>query len=127
MNSFFFANRRVLLGLCQVAIVALSLVAAFILRFDFVVPTPELPFLQHGLWIAVLLKLLVFYLARLHKGSWRFVGMKDLLRIFLANLVASVCFTSAALFLIGSRFPRSIYFVDFLLCFLLTAGARFAV
>src|SRR5437016_12327084 len=108
MNSFFFAHRRALIGFCHLAIVAVSLVAAFMLRFDFFVPTADLPLLQRGLWIAVLLKLLVFYLARLHKGSWRFVGMKDLLHIFLANVVASVCFTTAALFLIGSRFPRSI-------------------
>ena len=127
MNSFFLSNRLVLIGLCHLGIIVTSLVAASMLRFDFFIPATELLLLQQVLWIAVLLKLLVFHVARLHKGWWRFVGMTDLLHIFCANLVASVCFTAAVLFLVGSRFPRPIYFVDFLLCFLLTAGARFAV
>ncbi len=91
---------------------------------------------QKSIWIAVVAKTAVFLLAGLHRGWWRFVGINDLLRVFFANLVASAVFTAAVLLTTGpgpgaprdsGSFPRSIYVIDFVLCFLMTAGARFAV
>ena len=40
---------------------------------------------------------------------------------------ASIVFTIATSILVGPHFPRSVYLIDFLLCFLATAGARFSV
>jgi FlaA1/EpsC-like NDP-sugar epimerase len=42
-------------------------------------------------------------------------------------VVASAGFAAVVLLGIGTAFPRSIYIIDFVLCFLMTAGARFAV
>src|SRR6266446_1207365 len=127
MKPFFFHHRSFLIGVCHLSIVVLSLVTAFLLRFDFSPPQAEFTLLRQALGIVVLTKMVVFLLARLHRGWWRFVGIGDLVRLFLANVAASICFTTAVLLLIGPPFSRSIYFIDFLLCFLLTAGARFAV
>ena len=81
------------------------------------------------------MKTAVFLLAGLHRGWWRFVGINDLLRVFFANVVASAvlhggCFvnnrsgwSSVTLDLFRARSTSSIS----CLCFLMTAGARFAV
>jgi FlaA1/EpsC-like NDP-sugar epimerase len=147
MKKFLFAVhssfRRSFLVLFHVGLIALSLTAAFFLRHDFALPALKTviggvtrpSFFQQGLWIAVVVKTVVFLLARLHRGWWRFVGINDLLRVFFANVVASAAFTAAVLLTTGpppeapdaGSFPRSIYVIDFVLCFLMTAGARFAV
>jgi hypothetical protein len=45
------------------AVVSLSLVAAFVLRFDFSIPPGAIPVLLQSIWIAVLVKAPAFHLA----------------------------------------------------------------
>jgi FlaA1/EpsC-like NDP-sugar epimerase len=81
-----------------------------------------------ALWIALAVKISVFYLAHLHTASWRFAGIPELWRVFMANVAASSCFTLVTLLWLGpGGFPRSVYLVDFLVCFLGSGGAQFAV
>jgi FlaA1/EpsC-like NDP-sugar epimerase len=49
------------------------------------------------------------------------------LRVFAANVCGSVILTIVASVMFEGRFPRSAYVIDLIVCFLLTAGARFAV
>ncbi|MBV8905094.1 MAG: polysaccharide biosynthesis protein, partial [Acidobacteriia bacterium] len=126
-TRLFFYVRRCWITFCHVVMVAASLMTAFLLRFDFTIPRAETPHWIWGIEVVVPLKLTVFFFARLHRGWWRLVGMPDLIRVFSANTVASVLFAAAAYLTWGPGFPRSIYLLDFLLCFVLTAGARFAV
>ncbi len=126
-TRLFFYIRRCWIVCCHIAMILISIAAAFLLRFDFSIPNFEI---GHWMWavaVIVPVKLTVFIIARLHRGWWRLVGMPDLIRVFTANVVGSALFSGAALFVWGHAFPRSIYFMDFLLCFLITAGARFAV
>jgi FlaA1/EpsC-like NDP-sugar epimerase len=120
-------RRRALLWLFHAVTIGLSLVISFLLRFDFSVPPREIPLLYRALLVALPVKLAAFYLARLDRGWWRFAGMDDLYRVILANVGASLAFTTAVALLIGPQFPRSVYLIDLLLCFVATAGARFAV
>src|SRR5262249_32637482 len=127
MKSLILRYRRLLIATCHLVMVASSLVIAFLLRFDLSLPQDQTTLLLRALLIAMPVKMLVFSLGRLHRGWWRFVGVVDLLRILLFNFIASVIFTVAVLALIGLPFPRSIYLIDFMLCFLMTSGARFAI
>jgi parallel beta-helix repeat protein len=125
-KSLLLRFRRPLVYLCNVSIIAFSLVLAFLLRFDFILPASESPLLYRALVLASIIKPAAFYLGGLDRGWWRFVGLRDLRRVFLSNAAASSLFTLAAMALMSPQFPRSVYFVDFILCFLGTAGARFA-
>src|SRR5712692_6576055 len=127
MKSFIVSHRRILIGLCHLSTIGLSLMAAFLLRFDFSIPRAETPLLYRGLWIALLLKTLAFQFAGLDRGWWRFVGMPDVSRILLANAAGSLSLAAATRLLLGPRFPRCVYFIDSLLCLLATAGMRFVV
>src|SRR2546425_1219900 len=111
IRSLFVQHRRRLIRLCHLLLVAFSLTFAFLLRFDFSLPASQTQLLYGGL----------------DKGWWRFVGVRELYEVFLANVGGSGLFTVSCLLAFGFRFPRSVYFVDFLLCFLTSAGARFAV
>jgi FlaA1/EpsC-like NDP-sugar epimerase len=76
-------------------------------------------------WVPV--KILVFHFFKLDRGWWRYVSARDAARLAVANLVGSVLGCLLLLWFAPTGFPRSIYFLDFLLCFGLTAGVCLAV
>jgi FlaA1/EpsC-like NDP-sugar epimerase len=105
----------------------LSAVLAFLLRFDLVVPPRFLPHLLAAICVWVPIKILVFHSFKLDRGWWCYASVQDLTRLAAANLSGSALGCLALLWLAPQGFPRSIYFLDFLLCFGMTAGARLAV
>lgn len=127
LQEFVVSKRLIFIRLWQASVIAISLIASFLVRFDFIFPHAEKQHLVFGLLIAVFVKMLVFYVVGIEHGWWRFSGLSDLVKLFIANVVGSALFTVGAVILIGPKFPRSIYLIDFLLCFLATAGARFGV
>ena len=118
---------RSLVWAAQLAVFAASGVAAFLLRFDFTIPDTHWKHLAWGLpvWLAV--KSLAFRLAELDRGWWRYVSIADVARIGLANLGASLLSAAVIMAAGPAGFPRSIYLLDLVLCFLGTAGVRVLV
>jgi FlaA1/EpsC-like NDP-sugar epimerase len=80
-----------------------------------------------GLCVWVPVKILVFHFFKLDRGWWRYVSIRDLARLAAANLSGSVFASALLLRFAPIGFPRSVYFLDFLLCFGMTAGVRLAV
>ena len=119
--------RRCLIWVTHLGLFAASAVLAFALRFDLRIPHSE----SHHLWFALAvwltIKSVVFRWMELDRGWWQFVSMDDLVRIALGNFVGSLVGFFAIRFLGAPGFPRAIYLLDFLLCFLATAGIRAAV
>ena len=122
--KFFLRHRAPFILLGECGIIACSLIAAYLLRFDYAIPKTEIGVLQKAIWFALAAKLIAFRLRHLDRGWSRFVGMKDLSDILRANLLGSVFFAGITFAVIGTRFPRSIYLIDFLVCFLVTATMR---
>jgi FlaA1/EpsC-like NDP-sugar epimerase len=108
-------------------VAAVSLFAAFLLRFEFRLPDEEFRHLTTGLVAVVVMKLFVFHVFRCDRGGWRYTGFADLTTMVAANVVASVTFAILMLANFGAAFPRSIYIVDLLICFLGTTGLRLSV
>lgn len=123
----FTIQRRTFLMLPLLAAAVLSYIFAFLLRFEFDVPTSVEGLFRLGLCIFVPLKGIVYWMYRLHASRWRQAGLFDLYRIALANITASAlaCVVTAAV--AGPAFPISIYIIDAALCFLATAGMQFSV
>ena len=111
----------------QLAIFALAPVLAFILRFDFTLPLQYRPYLLAAFCVFVPAKVFAFYFFKLDRGWWRYASISDVTRIAAANFAGSVLGCLGLLWFAPDGFPRSIYFLDFLLCFGMTAGARLAV
>jgi len=121
------SNRLIFIRLWQACVIAISLAASFLVRFDFVFPHAEIRHLLVGLLIVLAVKMTVFYVVGIEHGWWRFSGLSDLVKLLIANVAGSIVFTAATVSILGAQFPRSVYLIDFLLCFLATAGARFGV
>ncbi|HEY1239083.1 MAG TPA: nucleoside-diphosphate sugar epimerase/dehydratase [Bryobacteraceae bacterium] len=121
------AHRTAIIVFWQIITVVVSLAFAFLLRFDFTVPPSEINLLPAALGIALASKVAVFQWLRIGHGLWRFASVADLRRIVWANIIGSALFTGATIGLVGWRFPRSVYVIDFVLCFLAASGGRLCV
>lgn len=109
------------------AAIAASYLGAFLLRFDFWIPESQAHLFRIGLVIFLAVKAAMFLGFRLHSYRWRFTGLFDLYRILMANVAASVAAFMATRMAVGEEFPRSVYVLDGVLCFLAVAGLQLSV
>src|SRR5688572_6746973 len=127
MKQHLLKVRGFLIAMAHLAIITTSLVVAFWIRFDFMMVVSQSPILLSSLLIVAPIKMATFLLGGVHRGWWRFAGLSDLVRLFFVNVTASAIAALIVYQKFGPEFARSIYVIDFLLCFLMTAGARFCV
>lgn len=113
--------------LVQIGIFALAGLAAFLLRFDLRIPADQLSHLAWGIPIWVVVKTGVFHLCGLHRGWWRFVSIHDVVRIGFGNVLGSCLSGALIVALAPAGFPRSLYLLDLMICFLGTTGVRVAI
>src|SRR5262249_49815415 len=111
----------------QAVVIVTSLAAALWIRFEFLFGEVQWALLTSALVVAVPIKLVTFFVGGLHRDSWRHAGLQDLSRIGLVNVCASVLSWIAITYWFVPGFPRSVYIIDLLLCFLLNAGARYSI
>jgi len=119
--------RWLLITISHVVIIFTSLAVAVWIRFDFSSGILSSPVLVAALIIVLPIKMVAFVGGGLQRGWWRYAGLSDIARIAVVNIVASAMSTTALYICFGAAFPRSVYVIDFLVCFLLTAGSRFCV
>jgi FlaA1/EpsC-like NDP-sugar epimerase len=111
----------------QLAIFVFAGALAFLLRFDLGMPLQFWPHLFAGLCVWIPVKVLVFGYFGLDRGWWRYASLGDVSRLAVANLIGSAMGCIALVWLAPMGFPRSIYILDSVLCFGMTAGVRLAV
>jgi FlaA1/EpsC-like NDP-sugar epimerase len=121
------AIRYVLVCGSQAAMFAFAGATAFLLRFDFSIPSNYLRDFVWAVPIWVIVKTLTFQLAKLNRRGWRYVSFVDLYRLVVANSIASIISCGTILLLLPRGFPRSLYALDFTLCVLGTTGLRASI
>ncbi len=122
-------HRWLVFALVNTSIIVLAFTLAFLLRFDFVLPFP--PAVMHSFLAtapaAIVIHSVTFYVFRLTRGWWRYVGIADFLNAAKAVLTGSACL-AAYVMLIGHRgFPRSVFILNAILLVGITIGFRLAV
>jgi FlaA1/EpsC-like NDP-sugar epimerase len=118
---------RWVMSTVQIAIFAAAGALAFLLRFDLTVPAQYRPHLLAAFCVFVPAKIFAFYFFKMDRGWWRYASIRDVACLALANLVGSLLGCLVLPWFAPNGFPRSIYFLDFMLCFGMTAGIRVAV
>jgi FlaA1/EpsC-like NDP-sugar epimerase len=109
-------------------IFCVSLVVAYLLRFDFALDNYYHSYLLSIVSLIISTKLFCYFLFGLYKGMWRYTSITDLVRLGQACLFALVIYSSLCYFNFGFKgFPRSIFILDALLTFILTAGQRVGI
>ena len=119
-------STRPWIRLTQALLFMMSGFFAFLIRFDFTIPSSERLNALIAICVCLIIKPLVFYAFGLDQGYWRYISARDVLRIGKTNLVASAV-SAVVIFGIATGFPRSVFITDFLFALLATAGMRLAV
>jgi FlaA1/EpsC-like NDP-sugar epimerase len=114
----------------------IALLFAYLIRFDFKANEEQLvlewEILKRSLAIFIVIRFLVFFFFKIHKGLIRFTSFEDFQRILLAVSLSSGIFFILGLFryyFLDSYFlfPTSVLIIEYLSCFLLMMGFRFTV
>jgi len=116
-----------LLSIDFIAIV-ISFFTTFLLRFDFSLPAGYGSFYLIWLPIFIAVKLVSFYLFGLYRGIWRYTSLWDVINIAKSAASASLVLILLFAFTGGfTGFPRSIFFLDFLITIMLISFIRISV
>jgi FlaA1/EpsC-like NDP-sugar epimerase len=116
--------QRLIIWLTQIGVFSICIIGAFLLRFEFTIPNTHRKYLYWALLIWIPVKIAIFRLLVLDRGWWRFVSIHDLGRLALGNSLSSLLGCALMLAFGPPGFPRSLYILDLILCFLVTAGQR---
>jgi FlaA1/EpsC-like NDP-sugar epimerase len=113
------AKRRIFFLVADAALVSGAMYVSFWLRFDGAIPVNYLSVTVYYVELALVVKLALLFLHGMYEISWRFFGLKDLLRLFSAATLSSLVIGSVALLFKGSEYfpglPRSVVLVDYVL------------
>ncbi len=113
-----------------------ALFFAFLIRFDIkidkVTIQQEWEILSKSIWVFIIVKLVVFYTLKIHKGLVRHTSYEDLRRIIFATSITTLIFSVLSLirfYFVDELylFPKSVIVVEFLLSSILLVGSRFFV
>jgi len=113
--------RRHLMLMAAGPLAALSLAVSFSLRFDFSLPANQYSNFYGGMMIFTLAKLPAYYVFERQRRLWSYVGLRDLLGVLAVTLSGVAMTITGTWLLIGPSFPGSIYFLDLMVFFMLTA------
>jgi FlaA1/EpsC-like NDP-sugar epimerase len=110
----------------QAWIFVFSGLAAFLLRLDFKMPAVYLHQMSYALPIWIVVKSIVFHIAKSDRRGLRYVSIADAYRLLMANFVGSAL-SCTVILLVSPQVPRSVYLGDLILSIMGTAGLRVAV
>ena len=95
-----------------VALGEITLIAAFLLRFDWSVPAREIQHLQYGLLLMAAARLIAFHQFAIHRSVHAFFNLFDAMRICSSVAVGTVLGIAAQILLNFRTISRSIFVVD---------------
>jgi FlaA1/EpsC-like NDP-sugar epimerase len=125
--SMNFNSRHFLLLFIDVIVVNVSMMLAFLLRFDFNLTSVEgysyfYLYLTNVVEITVI-KLLILYLFGIYNSLWRYTSIDDLAKIIL-SLLAGTLAVYGYLDFFGTTLPRSIYLLSLIMDIVMISGVR---
>ena len=128
MKFRLFRNNITVILALDVILLILAWYAAFLVRFDFNIPSLYFVVFKRILALIIIVKMISFYFFDVYRGMWRYTSIIDLLNITKASSIASLL-VICAIFLV-TRFhnvPRSVFIIDWCLTILLIAGYRLGI
>ncbi len=109
-------------------LIVLSIGVSFFLRYESNLSLISKVFLLDVATIFLITKIGSFYYFGLYKGIWRYTSINDLINILKASSLGSLLGLSFYALIYGlSDFPKSVLFIDFILCSALLCISRVSV
>jgi len=111
-------KRRAFFFIADITIIASAVFISFWLRFDGAIPAAYFDNLKYYIALALAIKLTVLIAHGIYDVSWRFFGLKDLIKLFSAISLSSLVMGLASYFfmpyLLSPTLPRSVLLVDYI-------------
>ena len=113
-----------------------ALLFSYLIRFDLQAKEElireEWEILSKSIGVYIVVKLIVFYIFKIHKGLMRYTSTEDMSRIFKATFFSSIIFAILgavrAIYLDGwFLFPTSVLILEFLISTVLIVVSRFVI
>ena len=121
-------HRLLVLVTLHLVLVSVSYTLAFLLRFEGTIPEEFVGAYAMTLPWIVVFRLLAFSSFQVYRGSWRYVGMRDLQLLLKAVGASTLMFTAFLLFTAREQaYPRSVPIIDAILTVMLIGGVRFSL
>jgi len=118
---------RTLLAITHdIGVIVVAWIAAYVLRFNFNIPSQHFMTMLETLLLVLPFQLIVFILFGLYRGIWRFASVPDLKRIMLAVGVSALIITTTFFMVRGYIVvPRSVLILNPILLVVMMGGSRF--
>ena len=101
----------------DILLIPISLIGAFLLRFDFMIPSEIFGLLKHYIPILLFTKLTSFAAFGLYRGMWRYTSISDLINIIKASSMGTLLAIAVFALIHGFMgFPKTVLFIDYTLC-----------
>lgn len=126
-KSFFNRNFFILFGI-DACLLCLSWIASYLIRFDFDIPAKFADEMVAILPVAILIKLICFYIFDVYRGMWRFTSVTDLVDIIRAvSMSTLIIIVWVVLIYRYKNVPRSVVFIDWGFNILAVSGVRLGI
>ena len=112
----------------DILLIPISLLGAFLLRFDFQIPIEVYDLFKHYIPILLFVKLSSFAGFGLYRGMWRYTSISDLISIIKASSMGTLLAISVFALIHGfTGFPKTVLFIDYTLCTIFLCLSRTSV
>lgn len=118
--------RYSLVFLLDTALICMSLISAYKLRFEGKIPLEEMVIFWRLLPWLIGTRVLAILVSQIHRWSFRFAGFYDAIRVVWGMMLGTLLFLSSVIILQLPYPPRSVVALEFFMSSLLLGGYRFA-
>ncbi|MBI3337213.1 MAG: polysaccharide biosynthesis protein [Candidatus Staskawiczbacteria bacterium] len=121
-------NKTIFFVSADILLIAISVLSAFLIRFDGQIPLQYFPFISRIIILAIIFTIPIFYFQGLYSFSWSYVSTSEAISLLKATTI-SFLFLGITIFISKyfpsfKNFPRSILFISYLLVFIFCGGIR---
>jgi FlaA1/EpsC-like NDP-sugar epimerase len=130
MSEKSFLKRVVFFSVADIILIVFSLLISFFIHFDLSINIDYLDVIQEVVLFFIIIKIAAFTCFRIYSMSWRYVGINDLLNIFLALFLSELLLIVISIpnSILPSMpitgFPKRVFFIDGTVSLFLIAGLR---
>ncbi|MBV1758478.1 MAG: polysaccharide biosynthesis protein [Dethiosulfatibacter sp.] len=117
--------RNLFLLFADIILLALSVILAYLLRFDGSIPAIHREVISQHLVFTIVIKLIIFYFFKLYNSLWVYASVEEMIQIITAAVVAQGAVV-VYLFFAQAFVPRSIFIIVGMLDVILLGGIRFS-
>ena len=119
-------KRKIFFIVFDIVIILFSTLIAFELRFDFAIPSQYISSIYIAAILLVIIRVSLFYYARIYDISWRHFGFKDATALVLVMIASTLILLLLSYFLRTTSYviPRSIIPIEFFISLVLILALR---